>query len=188
MRQLKTLDDNSHSSQDKPENDLLEDALNKLSRQARVIRQISICFLGAILLNVVFSIYMVISSFTTTKVFGTRDVVILLIPLFLFALVALLAALYDQMLHRGRGIFEEISDELEWHIRSFSRKDDDLPSRDAPLLHVRIVLRDFARSSNLPLLPASPASMILLLNLFLDIIVIALIVVSIQHVGGFGLG
>jgi hypothetical protein len=183
------MDDSSHSSQGKPENDLLEDALNKLSRQARVIRQVSMCFLGAILLNVVFSIYMAISSFTTLKVFGTRDVVILLIPLFLFALVASFAALYDQMLHRGRGIFEEISDELEWHIGIFSRQYDNLPSKDAPLLHVRIVLRDFARSSVLPLLPYLSASVILLLNLLLDMLVIAFVVaMSIQHVGGFGLG
>jgi len=180
------MDDSSSSfSQDKLGNDQhMQDALHELSRQTSMIRRTGMCFLAATLLNVMVSIYIIIiiSSFATTKVFGTRDDIILLVPLFLFALVACLVALYDQMLQRGRGIFEEISDELEWHVKNFSREYSNLTSKNAPPLYVRIVLREFVRSCYLPLFHEwrifSRASIILILNLFLDMCVIYVIVTN----------
>jgi hypothetical protein len=58
--------------------------------------------------------------------------------------------LFETLRKRGDAIFQELSDELQWHLgrRGF----EDAP-RERPLLEERITLRTFSAATELPLVP-----------------------------------
>ena len=91
------------------------------------------------------------------SVFQTSVFLLVSIVMLLGALVAILA--FDQTGRRGAVLFEEISEELELHVRSRAQE---APARlsDPPGLTARIVLRDFARSTDLPMVPERSGSAI----------------------------
>lgn len=96
-----------------------------------------------------FGILVLSLSLRTTlneKILTTK--IVFLIP----ALAALLSVgLYETFRREGDALFEEISDELEWDIRS--RRISAKMPQEKPELAVRTVLRKFARASDLPLIP-----------------------------------
>jgi hypothetical protein len=75
----------------------------------------------------------------------------------LSALVAIGA--YDSVRRKGDVLFEELSDELQWHVQHFINE----PGRktiaetgtrlNRPHVDLRILLRTYARATSLPLLP-----------------------------------
>jgi hypothetical protein len=78
--------------------------------------------------------------------FGNRFLALLAAS---FAVVALaLVLVYDRIRRRGDASFEEISDEFQWYL---SRPT--VEGSVTPPLDVRIALRTFARTSDLPLVP-----------------------------------
>lgn len=66
-------------------------------------------------------------------------------------LVAL--AFFERMVRRGNVLFEEISDELEWKVRHEEVEHSTTPPDQRPTLNPRIVLRAFAQTTDLPLVP-----------------------------------
>lgn len=76
-------------------------------------------------------------------------------------LTIVLIGIYDQFKRRGDALFEEISDELQWHItQRFTKpeknnKQGETTNKNSssPDLQLRITLRTFARSIQLPLTP-----------------------------------
>jgi hypothetical protein len=54
---------------------------------------------------------------------------------------------------RGDALFEEISDELQWNIRGTRLLKDKSPAKERPEIQARVVLRTFARASDLPIIP-----------------------------------
>lgn len=68
----------------------------------------------------------------------------------LACIVLILAVVHDQARRTGDVVFEEVSDELQWHRQKTGRTDD--AALDRPLLPIRIALRRYAVSADLPLL------------------------------------
>jgi hypothetical protein len=71
-------------------------------------------------------------------------------------LVTIIMALlrFDRAISRGETLYQEVSDELEWHISVTRKKTPVKESRfmkDRPGLQVRLLLREFVSSSRLPL-------------------------------------
>jgi hypothetical protein len=101
---------------------------------------------------------------------GELQVSIVFVSLIMFEVVNFfLIVIYDSRLKQGNAIFEEISDELQWNINKTST-DNTKTSATAekrPELETRIILRTYARTTDLPLFPGKygPA-----LYIFLSII------------------
>jgi hypothetical protein len=67
----------------------------------------------------------------------------------LTSLVLVFAVLHDQLRRTGDVIFEEISDEVQWHKQKHAG--EAVVALERPLLHVRIALRRYAIAADLPL-------------------------------------
>lgn len=59
-------------------------------------------------------------------------------------------SLFEALRKRGDVIFQELSDELQWHVGR--RSGSEVP-RERPLLDARVSLRAFSATSELPLIP-----------------------------------
>ena len=79
--------------------------------------------------------------------------------------VLILAVVYETLRKRGNVLFEEISDELQWNVQGGGAKP---LAEKRPDLNARLVLRTFARASDMPLFPGKlgPA-LYVILNLVL---------------------
>ncbi|MCF8070682.1 MAG: hypothetical protein K9M96_09380 [Deltaproteobacteria bacterium] len=60
---------------------------------------------------------------------------------------------YENLRKRGEAIFEEISDELQWHIGYRDSLSNKEPSTKKPEFEIRVALRSFARTTDIPLIP-----------------------------------
>ena len=74
-----------------------------------------------------------------------------------FAGLASLAAistliLFETRKKRGNALFDELSDEYQWNLLAPERKSTDA-DRGKPPIDVRVILREFSRASDLPLVP-----------------------------------
>ena len=65
----------------------------------------------------------------------------------------ILVMFYEMLRKQGESLFEEISDELEWHVEGVRVTDRASDVVERPHLHARIILRSFARTTDLPLVP-----------------------------------
>lgn len=92
-----------------------------------------------------------------------------MIFLYVSSFIVILGALYlyESARRRGEVLFEEISDELEWHIDNSGNTKASV----RPEINSRISLRSFTRTTDLPFIPGKfgPA-FYLTLNIFLIII------------------
>lgn len=59
---------------------------------------------------------------------------------------------YENLRKRGEAIFEEISDELHWFI-GYREKEPNNISQKRPEFQIRVLLRSFAKTTDLPLIP-----------------------------------
>lgn len=73
---------------------------------------------------------------------------------YLFALIGISSlVVFEKKKRRGEILFEEISDELHWDIGYQRTSKNNVIANERPNLEIRLILRDFAKSSNLPFLP-----------------------------------
>lgn len=62
--------------------------------------------------------------------------------------------LYEYLRRKGDAYFEEISDELQWNVGYRRRTSNpDKNADETPPLQIRVILRSFARTTDLPLIP-----------------------------------
>lgn len=59
---------------------------------------------------------------------------------------------YERLHKRGDTLFEEISDELNWYLREPPAEKSSVANRTPPIT-VRVVLRSYTRTTDLPLIP-----------------------------------
>jgi hypothetical protein len=87
---------------------------------------------------------------------GELQVSIVFVSLIMFEVVNFfLIVIYDSRLKQGNAIFEEISDELQWNINktSWDNTKTSATAEKRPELETRIILRTYARTTDLPLFP-----------------------------------
>lgn len=135
-------------------------ALQLLERTAHRLRILSIIAGYFTVLNISLSIGLIgfaaallrdQDPFTSTATI-TASMVIVFPLVFLFATLIPIIN-FEQVRRRGDALFEEISDELAWHVKKPEAYQVPKLSQDAPNLNIRLILRLFVRSSNLPLYP-----------------------------------
>ena len=129
----------------------LEEALYTLDRSTARLRLFSVQVLLATVLNfgITLAVTVIGSSvghYLTTP--GAIALVILPIVGFVTSIGAL--AMYDQARRRGNALFDELSDEMEWHLGGTSTK---RPLRDPPVLRARLLLREYVASTDLWFVP-----------------------------------
>lgn len=78
--------------------------------------------------------------------------VTLLIP-FVATMACAIIIWFERIRRSGDTLFEEISDELQWHVRHDDPKASHSAARSRPDFSVRVALREFARLSDLPVIP-----------------------------------
>jgi hypothetical protein len=73
------------------------------------------------------------------------------LPNIIFAMATIVAlGIFETLRKRGNAIFQEVSDELQWHLGR--TRDLDRPE-ERPFLDARVALRTFSAASELPLVP-----------------------------------
>lgn len=106
--------------------------------------------LNGYLIILITAINLVLSSLSP-RIFPFREASI--ISVFFTLIIFGLTIFYENQRKRGEAIFEEISDELQWHIGYRSSISNKEVSAEKPELRIRITLRSFARTTDLPLIP-----------------------------------
>lgn len=124
-----------------------EEAVYRLRRLTFLQRQVGLLLaLGTTAnIGVLFLAFFPISAFSNYSVVGQIATTIALVNL-------MLAVFFESYRKRGESLFEEISDEFQWHLgrREFGESNYSQPR---PPTDVRIILRDFTRAGDLPLVP-----------------------------------
>ena len=122
-------------------------SLESISRRLAMIATCSFTFLVSLL--VFFAM-----SFLKTQgfpVFGDISDILLISSMSFFVNIFLLF-LFDLYKKRGDVLFNELSDEYEWRAKQSSVFFADSPPKDRPQLAIRVVMREFIKNSDLPLL------------------------------------
>jgi hypothetical protein len=127
----------------------LKTAIDELTIITRHVKQRSSIVAGVTLLNMFSAFYILFFYGLPTSerlMLGVHAAILLLCLLLLWD--------YDNQRRAGDSLFEEISDELQWHITSTlnnSVPTDDKVAEQRPFLHERVTLRQYALTTNLPL-------------------------------------
>ncbi len=145
-------------SSDSEPNVSLEDALERLRQITSELRLVGWVVLFATIADICGAAVATVLAITHPSYrYDYAEVpmfmVLLSFGILVFALFA--TAWYDRVLRRGNVFFEEISDELEWHVKPARAVERAEPRGDPPNLKARLILRDFARTTDLPLFPGS---------------------------------
>jgi hypothetical protein len=125
--------------------------LNGITRRLQTLGRV--CALSTAL-NVLF----VILVFIQLPVVSPVRLAIQLIPL-AYSLLAL--TVYDSLRKRGEAIFEELSEEVQWRVihsensASLLSSTSESEHTELPRIDIRISLREFARTTSLPLVSSS---------------------------------
>jgi hypothetical protein len=174
---MRNPDDSSHEAPAAYYGDSLDSALDVLERQSRRIRYIgSAIALGTIGHFASFLLSFLTSSFATT--FYAMVELAVAVPIFS------VITFYDREVAKADGLFQEISDELEWHVRGRSHEARPTTSNrelERPRLRARLVLREFLNSTRLPFIARASgnfgggALIYLLMNLALTVTVVVLL-------------
>lgn len=147
MREFVRQDQNVPAESENGQTELAV-ALSRLSKISRLMKMISF-FIGYLtLMNFVLlaTILIVKSSLPANEEVIAKAFSLLLAPASL-----LLVLIYARQRKDGDSLFEEISDELEWNIRS--QRASRPSSKESPALAARLQLREFVEVSDLPLVP-----------------------------------
>ena len=72
--------------------------------------------------------------------------------LFIAFIIFVCIIFYENLRKKGEAIFEEISDELHWFI-AYREKEPNNISQKRPEFEIRVLLRSFAKTTDLPLIP-----------------------------------
>lgn len=122
----------------------LDETLQKLERINSRLSVYSWCVIALTVANLLAAITAWLSRHSSEVRFS------LFFNCLLGASVLAFAIHYENLRKRGDVLFEEISDELQWNIRGVGAKP--LPEVK-PSMSARLVLRTFARASDMPLIP-----------------------------------
>lgn len=128
----------------------LEESLVRLERLTKNLQVFGLLIFLLTLLNWFYLFTILFVSFFARRYSPT---IIFFVPLALYTITLMSIFRYETSRKWGYTLFEEISDELEWYIQPETSKP--LPSHpiERPALRARIVLRSFARNTDLPLVP-----------------------------------
>jgi hypothetical protein len=125
--------------------DLVERSVAELSHVARRLRLIGQLVLLATVANIGVLLWEVGRSTSHGR---KESLAILSIAMAVATLAGL--GVFEALRKRGDAIFQELSDELQWHV---GRRSVTAVPWERPLLHARIALRTFSAVAELPLLP-----------------------------------
>lgn len=143
MKNLEAFENNSVLEQKESKTKNLQTYLDELNKITKIIATFSYLIVGASLLGLVLSFLNFYNTFWLKKSFGQESVIfdfIVLIPVCaLFLLI-----IYEFMRKKGNTLFSEISDELEWNLKTGESRDE------TPSINARIILRSFVNASELP--------------------------------------
>lgn len=78
----------------------------------------------------------------------------------LLSLLLYLLLVYERCRKRGRVLYEELSDELQWRITSGDDKTSTIRRKRNPGIRARVVLRSFVYSTDLPMLSGNTAAFV----------------------------
>lgn len=134
-----------YSTRISPEPADLDSSLDKLSRMTSRLSQLGLLLAAITGVNVLFCLFLSMS--------GIRFADRLMLTATLALPAFILAGYFERLRKIGDVLFLEISDELQWNIRSKEMRSEESAARERPKLDVRITLRSFARASDLPLIP-----------------------------------
>ncbi len=135
----------------------LDDVLDSLELQTSRLRRLVPRVLTLTVANILASFVIVLLI-----AFQIFDVSSSLVLLFFWLLLGVLSTAlielfrYDQIRREGDAIFEEISDELEWHMKSKNNVESPPSSSDSPNLRTRTILRKYVYTVDLPLAQGNP--------------------------------
>lgn len=147
------------------------DPIARLVRISFLLRQVGLILAFGTSSNVV----LLLSTLVLGPVFYRYSMVAIA-----FSLTVLnigMALWFETLRKRGDAIFEEVSDEFQWHIgKKYADSSGGETDLARPQLDVRLALRDFARSAELPLFPGrlGPAAYVAV-NLVAPVFLISLL-------------
>jgi len=122
-------------------------AINNIRRIALRLRALGLMTAGATFLHFI----LVITAVTQILYLNTISYLILSVSL--TACVTTFIVLFDMYRKDGDSLYEEISDELQWNIRSISinePKDNEITYNRRPAMEYRLILRQFLRANDMP--------------------------------------
>ena len=136
----------------------MEKSLYRLERLTRVLRIVGLFCFSLTVLCVVISFLTLFNLSRVDSQYLSSNFRSYYRSYFYASLVAgilalILVVFYETLRKQGESLFEEISDELEWHILAEPSKQSASPTGERPSLSARIVLRSFVRATDLPLVP-----------------------------------
>ena len=161
----------SPTSSNVEQKDSLDTSLRRLDRLGAKLSKLGLQILTASIVNVgclaLLYMHSVLSAFWLAGV----SVVV-------GGFTLVFSAVYDLAKREGDALFEEISDELQWKIASASHSEVysrveideiDQHAKARPELNARVVLRTFASSTELPLIPGRyGAALYVAINIFIS--------------------
>jgi hypothetical protein len=142
----KTKDEREHADFDESS---LDHALRKLEYLTRILRMTGLYVFTSTVFCLVLSFLTILRIAPTMAIFK----IILYLAIGFGGVSLVLVIFYESYRKQGEALFEEISDELQWHIRFVGDNEKRSTSDVRPGLEARVVLRFFARATDLPLVP-----------------------------------
>lgn len=124
----------------------LEDSLRRLAQLTSRLRK-----LGTAIVVLTFGSAIAYAGLMSGRLTGS-SMIVCGIAAVAAVLGFLSVIVFDATRRRGDTLFDEISDELQWNIRQNAEARSDNYSI-APEFNVRVMMRDFIRATDLPLLP-----------------------------------
>jgi hypothetical protein len=139
-----------------PKRDILSlgESLNLLNKLTNHLRMLSLYVFAITLINIAANLLAIVGMkfklpiVTNMSVEGGAIIITFLSLLPLLAIV-----LYESQRRRADALFEEISDELQWNVGYRDREINKQVADNSPPLDARVILRSFARTTDLPLVP-----------------------------------
>lgn len=143
------LDKDSFQSAPDIEDDQLDSSIRRLNFFARQLRSVGF------VVTMASSFLLVIVAVTFLNLFRSnaplnREIYPLIAIAVLTANLFLLV-MRDSLKKRGDALFEELSDELQWH--ALGKISNEKLAESRPRLSIRVALRTYARTTDLPLVP-----------------------------------
>lgn len=138
----------------------LSSALSRLELIGSRLRLMGLAVFASTLVNllimvVVWFVYLFSRFSIFFTGFRTDNITLMLfVQVISVACALLFTVLHESRRKQGDTLFEEISDELQWNVRGAELlSEGNAVAAERPALQTRLVLRTFARASDLPLVP-----------------------------------
>lgn len=131
----------------------LENSLRRLRKLTTRLRLLSMYVFVITLLNVAATLAMLAGArFISYQIMSVGELIAALTAVF-FLSSLLMIVIYESLRKSGDALFEEVSDELQWNVGYRGKEVNREAAEISPPLDARIILRSFARTTDLPLVP-----------------------------------